>query len=136
VIVTDTVGFIRDLPGELMTAFRATLEELENADLLLHVIDISNPAFADQAQAVERIIAELKLEKIPVINVLNKTDRVDATTLERIHRVLDGIAVSATNSATLGPLNAAMAAVIDRVSRPCWVAAQSPGEDPARDPST
>jgi GTP-binding protein HflX len=81
VIITDTVGFIRDLPKELMAAFKATLEELENADLLLHVIDISNPRYRDQINAVESILSELRLDDIPTIRVLNKMDRPDTTSL-------------------------------------------------------
>ena len=75
VIITDTVGFIRDLPKELMAAFKATLEELENADLLLHVIDISNPRHRAQIRSVEAILAELHLNTIPTIRVLNKIDK-------------------------------------------------------------
>jgi GTP-binding protein HflX len=110
VIITDTVGFIRDLPADLMTAFRATLEELESADLLLHVIDISNPFCLAQAEAVERILTELKLNHIPTLNVLNKTDLVDHASLMRIRSVLSGIAVSAADSSTLTPLTTQMAA--------------------------
>jgi len=61
VIITDTVGFIRDLPKDLLDAFAATLEELDDADLLLHVVDISNPQFEDQIQAVDRILNDLEL---------------------------------------------------------------------------
>jgi GTP-binding protein HflX len=104
VIITDTVGFIRDLPKELMRAFRATLEELESADLLLHVIDISNPRHEAQVRAVERILADLKLETIKTIRVLNKQDRIDHETCEDRVRKLDGIALSARAPSTLLPL--------------------------------
>ena len=60
-IITDTVGFIRDLPSDLMEAFGATLEELSHAGLLLHVIDVSNPMFEEQMLAVEEILAKLEL---------------------------------------------------------------------------
>ncbi len=112
VIITDTVGFIRDLPKELMAAFRATLEELENADLLLHVIDISNPQHGDHVRAVERILAELGLEDIKTIRVLNKQDRIDAETRSRLARTLDGIPISATHRPSLHPLIARMAAEV------------------------
>ena len=104
VIVTDTVGFIKDLPRDLVVAFRATLEELESADLLLHVIDISNPRFADQISAVEKILTELQLQDIAMIRVLNKQDLVDPQTVSQAARRFDGIPVSAIRSATLMPL--------------------------------
>ena len=75
VIVTDTVGFIRDLPRDLVNAFRATLEELEEADLLLHVVDASDPRHEEQAQAVERVLATLDVERTPRLLVFNKSDR-------------------------------------------------------------
>jgi len=97
VIVTDTVGFIRDLPPDLMAAFRATLEELEDADLLLHVVDVSDPRFEEQMQAVDTILAELAVERVPKLVVFNKTDRLSngsekLSSLCRRHR---GVAVSA-----------------------------------------
>ena len=74
VVVSDTVGFIRKLPHQLVEAFKATLEELEYADLLLHVIDVSNPEWQVQAQVVESLISELGAEELPRINVFNKCD--------------------------------------------------------------
>jgi GTP-binding protein HflX len=74
VIITDTVGFIRDLPKDLVNAFRATLEELQDADLLLHVIDASDPSFEDQCAAVEKILSELDLMSTPRLRVFNKCD--------------------------------------------------------------
>ncbi len=74
-LLTDTVGFIQKLPPQLVAAFRATLEELEEADLLLHVIDITHPNAAEQAQTVEETLAELGLSDRPRIEVLNKVDR-------------------------------------------------------------
>lgn len=108
VIITDTVGFIRDLPKELMAAFKATLEELENADLLLHVIDISNPRHPDQIRSVESILSELSLHAIPCIRVLNKTDQVNSKIGHHLARRLEGIAVSALNRSSLKPLTAKM----------------------------
>ncbi len=104
VIVTDTVGFIRDLPRDLMVAFRATLEELENADLLLHVIDISNPRHEKQIESVETILSELNLSGIPVIRVLNKMDRVSEEKALACANRLRGITASAVSASTLGPL--------------------------------
>ena len=74
VVISDTVGFIRKLPHQLVEAFKATLEELEYADLLLHVIDASNPLWRQQAQIVESLIHELKADQIPCIRVYNKCD--------------------------------------------------------------
>ena len=117
VIITDTVGFIRQLPEELITAFRATLEELEDANLLLHVIDISNPRFADQVQSVERILESLHLDRIPVLRVLNKQDRVDPVTVKKLVRTLDAVAISAIDELTLTPLLDKMELHIKRVTR-------------------
>ncbi len=74
VLLSDTVGFIRKLPHHLVEAFKATLEELKYADLLLHVIDVSNPEWRLQAKVVEQLICELGAEKTPKIDVYNKTD--------------------------------------------------------------
>ncbi len=74
VVVSDTVGFIRKLPHQLVEAFKATLEELEYADLLLHVIDVSNPEWQQQSRVVEDLIVELGASGLPRINVYNKTD--------------------------------------------------------------
>ncbi len=74
VVISDTVGFIRKLPHQLIEAFKATLEELEYADLLLHVIDISNPEWLEQAQIVDDLIAELGASSIPCLRVYNKSD--------------------------------------------------------------
>ncbi len=104
VIITDTVGFIRDLPKDLMAAFRATLEELESADLLLHVIDISNPHHSEQIAAVEAILADLSLTKLPCLRVLNKIDKVDPQQCAKFVSRLNGIGVSALDRQTLLPL--------------------------------
>jgi GTP-binding protein HflX len=104
VIVTDTVGFIKNLPKDLMVAFRATLEELEGASLLLHIIDISNPRFKDQIKSVENILLDLKLDDIPLIRVLNKIDLVGKETTDKLSRNLDATAISATQTSTLLPL--------------------------------
>jgi GTP-binding protein HflX len=113
VIITDTVGFIKDLPQDLLVAFRATLEELENADLLLHVIDISNPQHEDQIQAVDKILSELKLRHTPCIRVLNKMDLVDPTTIDQFCDKLNALAISAKTSATLIPLIEKMEGMVE-----------------------
>jgi len=109
VIITDTVGFIKNLPKDLQVAFRATLEELESADLLLHVIDISNPRFEDQIQSVEAILESLELNRIPCLRVLNKQDVLTRSEVERCINISGGIAVSANDKSTLQPLIEAMA---------------------------
>jgi GTP-binding protein HflX len=93
VIITDTVGFIRDLPKDLVAAFRATLEELEDADLLLHVVDASDPRHDEQAEAVERVLSTLDVEGKPRLLVYNKADRApDAARTLALRD--DGVAVS------------------------------------------
>ena len=104
VIITDTVGFIKDLPEDLLVAFRATLEELENADLLLHIIDISNPRYQTQIDSVERIIADLNLEHTASIRVLNKIDLISPDKIKKINRQLGGMTISARQKSTLLPL--------------------------------
>jgi GTP-binding protein HflX len=104
VIITDTVGFIRQLPQELVTAFRATLEELEDADLLIHVIDVSNPRFSHQIESVERILESLNLDRIPMLKVLNKQDLVNSATAKKLARKWNGVPISANNKDTLSPL--------------------------------
>src|SRR5262249_36927070 len=76
VVITDTVGFIADLPPDLVTAFRATLEELADADLLLHVVDASDPELDRKLEAVDRLLEELHLVQIPRLLLLNKIDLV------------------------------------------------------------
>ena len=95
VIITDTVGFIRDLPKDLVAAFRATLEELNDADLLLHVIDASDPAHEAQAAAVERVLEGLGLADRPRLKVWNKADRLSEEEICALLRRDGGVAISA-----------------------------------------
>jgi len=104
VIITDTVGFIRDLPKDLMAAFKATLEELEDADLLLHVVDISNPRFEQQIQSVEKIISDLELENKNVLLVFNKEDLEDREIVEAVCRRYNAVSVSAIKPETFDML--------------------------------
>jgi len=117
VIITDTVGFIKDIPKDLLVAFRATLEELENADLLLHVIDISNPRYLAQIDSVEQIISDLNLGHAAFIRVLNKTDLVSPAITQKLSRALDGTAVSAKQRSTLLPLIYRMETLIESTRR-------------------
>ncbi len=108
-ILTDTVGFIRKLPPELIAAFRATLEELYDADVLLHVLDASHPGAEEQMRAVERLLSELDLGDRAVVLALNKGDRVEEPRdLERLSQESGGIPVSALTGAGLPELFAAL----------------------------
>jgi GTP-binding protein HflX len=111
VIIADTVGFIRDLPRDLAQAFRATLEELDEADLLLHVVDAADPDHVDQMAAVERILADLGIAETPRLLVMNKIDLVPLAEREAVLGAdvgPDAIAVSARDRRTTGPLLAAV----------------------------
>jgi len=103
-VITDTVGFIRDLPKDLMAAFRATLEELEDADLLLHLVDASNPRFEAHIASVENILGELGLMGRARLLVFNKADRVGPEEMKNICARYGAIAVSALDPSTFGPL--------------------------------
>jgi GTP-binding protein HflX len=104
VVITDTVGFIRDLPAELARAFRATLEEMEDADLLVHVVDASDPDHEQQIRAVEGILGDLGLGDKPRILVWNKADRLSPTEAEHVANHERGFVISALDRATFGPL--------------------------------
>jgi GTP-binding protein HflX len=97
VIVTDTVGFIRDLPEDLVSAFRATLEELGDADLLLHVADASDARLDDRVKAVEKILGELGLLETRRLLVLNKVDRLPPGEGEALAHARGGVAISAVS---------------------------------------
>lgn len=103
-IITDTVGFIRDLPKDLIAAFKATLEELSDADLLLHVADVSSPRFEAQRDAVTRILEDLSLAQIPRLLVLNKIDRADPALVNHLAAAHEAVPVSALDRNTLPPL--------------------------------
>jgi GTP-binding protein HflX len=103
-IITDTVGFIRNLPESLMEAFASTLEELHDADLLLHVVDTASPGMKDQIVVVEDILTQLDLKNVPSILVLNKADLLNKDEAAALSKMLNGIAVSALDQKTLHPL--------------------------------
>ncbi|MDO9585203.1 MAG: GTPase HflX [Syntrophales bacterium] len=112
-VITDTVGFIRDLPPDLFAAFRATLDELKEADVLLHLVDVSNPDFENHIQAVEKILQELDIAGKPTALVFNKEDRIaDKSLLTDLCRRFGAIAVSALNPASLPPLVERLAEMI------------------------
>jgi GTP-binding protein HflX len=120
VIINDTVGFIRDLPPDLIAAFRATLEEISDSNLLIHLVDAANPRSIQQLEAVERILNELKLGQIPRLVVFNKADLIDTESLESILRQAtqsgghDCIAISATKPQTLRPMLEHASAILAR----------------------
>ena len=120
VIITDTVGFIKDLPKELKVAFRATLEELESADLLLHVIDAANPDYPSHIESVENILSELGLERIPQIRVFNKADLIDEAAAEHLSSHYGGITLSARDEQTLMPLIEKMASRVAQEPEPVY----------------
>ena len=122
VIITDTVGFIRSLPKSLMGAFKATLEELQDADLLLHVVDASNPRFEDQITQVRAILAELELGDKPELLVYNKADLLDEMKkkdtvaflrVRQSSRTQNSVTVSARDRKSLKPL-------LDELQRRFW----------------
>jgi len=118
VIINDTVGFIRDLPDALVSAFRATLEEIADSDLLVHVVDVSNPRVLQQVNSVATITHELKFNEIPQLIVLNKADLVDKGSIANIRRQIaidnesPSIAVSAMDRSTLRPMITAIGELI------------------------
>lgn len=120
VIINDTVGFIRDLPPDLISAFRATLEEIGDSNLLIHAVDVSNPRWPQQIQSVKRILAELHLEEIPSILALNKSDLLDPEEIDaavRHARQLDSgepIVISAVKQKSLEPLLEKSGAILAR----------------------
>ena len=122
VIVSDTVGFIRKLPAELETAFRATLEELYEATLLVHVVDASDPDVIGKYRAVRRILEQMNLASAPELIVLNKIDRTTDEVLIPLKNELPGIAVSATKRVGIGEL---LGEIGSRLPRPAGYQAQA-----------
>lgn len=122
VLLTDTVGFIRKLPHDLVASFRATLEEVAEADLLLHVLDASHPTWEEQRTVVNQVLAEIGARDTPVLYVFNKVDRLAHDALipleTRIQNLVPGaVFVSATTEEGLEPLRRALLAHA-RVRRP------------------
>ena len=103
-IVSDTVGFIRKLPAELEAAFRATLEELYEAALLVHVVDAADSNVVEKYQAVRRILEQMNLGQVPELVVCNKIDKLEPAAVESLCRELQGIGVSAAKKIGIGDL--------------------------------
>jgi len=104
IVITDTVGFIRDLPEELFAAFRATFEEAQDADLLLHVLDAADPNLEAQIRTTDKLLEELELSHVPRLAVYNKADCLPEGEAAEAAKDREGIAVSALDRKTLGPL--------------------------------
>lgn len=104
VVITDTVGFIKDLPKDLLGAFRATLDEMQDADLILHVVDISNPRFEQQMDSVNKLLLEIGLDSIPQLAVFNKVDLVNPYWAKAIAARFNGVTCSAIKPDTFGNL--------------------------------
>ncbi|MEE9256742.1 MAG: GTPase HflX [bacterium] len=117
VLITDTVGFIHDLPKELLGAFKSTLEELGEADLLLHVIDASDPECDGKIEAVEELLRELGLEDTPVLRVFNKMDKADDIQIANLCRRYDGVSVSGIDPKTLVALIEEASARLGKIKR-------------------
>jgi GTP-binding protein HflX len=127
VIVTDTVGFIRDLPKDLFAAFRATFDETQDADLLLHVIDASDPCRSDHVDTTEKLLVDLGLERVPRILVFNKCDRLAVPHPTLATR---GVPISAIDPGSLGGLERAIEERIE-VSHPMLQADDPTSSPPA-----
>lgn len=117
VVLTDTVGFIRDLPDALKEAFRATLEELDEADLLLHVVDASDPAVERHMESTRALLHDLELDEIPRMLVYNKIDLLDADARDALLSQHEGVAVSATDRDSLHALLDAIDAFLIAMGR-------------------
>lgn len=100
-VITDTVGFIRHLPEDLLKAFKSTLEEMEDADLLIHLVDIGNPNFEKHIKIVEDMLEEIGLDNIERLLVFNKKDKVDPEIAENLCKRYNAAAISATHKETL-----------------------------------
>jgi len=108
IIITDTVGFIQDLPPDLLGAFRPTLDELRDADLLIHLVDVSHPHFEHQMEAVDRILGDLELPHIPRLLVFNKEDQMDPVVIKNLCRLRGAISISALHLESLPKLTSAI----------------------------
>lgn len=112
-ILTDTVGFIRDLPDDLVKAFRATLEELGEADLLLHVVDASSADFPDQIMSVNELLDDLALDDIAMLTIMNKADRLDEESITDIKQNYPYLFTCAQNSASVEELRQELCLALD-----------------------
>jgi GTP-binding protein HflX len=117
VVINDTVGFIRDLPKDLLAAFRATLEEIEDSDLLVHLVDLSQDRYEAQIRAVEALLAELGYQDIPRLLVFNKVDLLPEEQVEERIAGRDGLCLSAMKKEGIGALLERIDDILSRRSR-------------------
>jgi GTP-binding protein HflX len=122
VIITDTVGFIRDLPPELVTAFRATLEELADADLLLHVVDVATPDWERRTDAVRKVLDGIGISDTPELLVFNQIDRLPASEAKALLKNNTGVAISALKRIGLQEL-------LSHAEELLWAEADFPSKD-------
>ena len=115
VVLVDTVGFLQKLPTQLVAAFRATLEEVTEADVLVHVLDVSHPAWPRQREAVEHLLEELGADGKPTVLALNKTDRLSPEQVAEVVQLTSGVPISALRGTGLE-------ALLEQVARalPAW----------------
>ena len=117
-MITDTVGFIKDLPKDLMVAFRPTFDELQESDLFIHLVDISSLYFHEHIEAVEKILLELGLEHIPRLWVFNKEDKLGQEEVKAICQKYDGVSISALRPDSLDNFFSALEKKLRRESPP------------------
>ena len=118
VIINDTVGFIRDLPPDLISAFRATLEEMEGSNLLIHLVDASSLQVEDHIAAVHKILDDLNLSGIPRLLVFNKADLLSPDELENMKRGFEAILISALDRKSLLPLTRRISEMLEAAGDP------------------
>jgi len=133
--LTDTVGFIRKLPHDLVASFRATLEEVKDADLLLHVVDASHGTWPEHCRVVDGVLVDIGAQDRPVLHVFNKMDRLDREAQASLHErsremALDAVFVSAVAEGGLEPLRRALLAAVRRL-RPVTVVRVGVGDGKA-----
>ncbi len=117
-LLIDTVGFVRKLPHHLVASFRSTLEQVKEADLLLHVVDVSHPSFEEQAATTLKLLAELSMEAIPVLTVLNKVDKAPEGFVARAAGLYpEHLCVSALTGEGIDGLKAALASAVRRTAK-------------------
>jgi len=116
VIINDTVGFIRDLPPDLITAFRATLEEMEGSDILIHLVDARSAQLESHIASVEKILSDLNLSGIPRLLVFNKSDLLNEDEISNLKQAFAAVMISALDSKTLVPMIERMSGMLEDVN--------------------
>jgi GTP-binding protein HflX len=130
VLVTDTVGFIRKLPTELVAAFRATLEEVTESDVLLHVVDASDPHAEEHIAAVEDILFELDAYRKPLLTIINKADQASPLTIAKLRQVCEHpVVVSATTGKGLDDLVRELDRLVEHLRPAWWAGGAKPGAE-------